>query len=305
MNKFFSYILGAIILLAILGFLLYVFVFYILPIILVVGLVFYVLRSVYRFIYQQRNSTDDFLALAFMPLGYITYRCTSPDDLKSIYHDNVMEMFNIRKDRYARAREFIVKGARASSEEIRDTVSKFRQYWDREPSRNRLFLAQIRALLIDRILTPKEIGVFHEAASWYGYSREEAQTILDSLLKANNFQYDSSSGCYTAYTFGFGFGGSGGGEDQGYGQQDQQSGGSYGSGFSSGNDLDEAYRVLGISASTSDHDAKRAYRTLMSRYHPDKAMAQGLGDDEVRRYTELSQKIGRAWDTVKKYRHIK
>jgi len=43
----------------------------------------------------------------------------------------------------------------------------------------------------------------------------------------------------------------------------------------------------------------------MIRYHPDRAISQGLGEEGVKRYTELSQQIQEAWNVVKKYRHIK
>lgn len=68
--------------------------------------------------------------------------------------------------------------------------------------------------------------------------------------------------------------------------------------------LEEAYRALGVDASSSDRDVKQAYRRLMSQHHPDKLIAQGVPEDMVRVATEKSQEIRAAWDTICKARGI-
>jgi len=42
----------------------------------------------------------------------------------------------------------------------------------------------------------------------------------------------------------------------------------------------------------------------MNRYHPDKAAARGLGEEEVAKYKEMSQKIQAAWQIVKQHRGL-
>lgn len=63
-----------------------------------------------------------------------------------------------------------------------------------------------------------------------------------------------------------------------------------------------AYQALGVSEGASDAEVKRAYRKLMSEYHPDKLIGQGVPDDMVRAATERSQEIQKAYDTIKKHR---
>ena len=63
-----------------------------------------------------------------------------------------------------------------------------------------------------------------------------------------------------------------------------------------------AYEALGITEQTSDKDAKRAYRKLMSEYHPDKLMGQGVPDDMIKVATERSQEVQAAYDLIKKSR---
>ncbi len=294
MEKVIYKVIGAVAVLAILGVLLYVFIIYILPVLIVGGILFYVLRKLYRYLGRIRRSTDDYLSLTFIPLGYITAKSSSASDLQYMYVDSVLHDFDIRPDRYQKAREFILQGSRTSAAEVRGIISKYRQYWENPSARRRIFLSQISVLFYDNLLTRDEISLFFEVADWYDYTRAEAQDILDRIISLKHFTYDPDSDSYSPY------GRRSGGE---YEQQNGYSG--YGGTYSSQKELEDAYSVLGIDSSTSDNDARRAYKKLMSRYHPDKAIAQGLGEDGVKKYTELSQKIGKAWETVRKYRNLK
>ncbi len=66
--------------------------------------------------------------------------------------------------------------------------------------------------------------------------------------------------------------------------------------------LEDAYDALGVSSEDSDQKIKRAYRSLMSKYHPDKLMGQGLPEDMIKGATERSQEIQAAYDMIKKSR---
>ncbi len=69
-----------------------------------------------------------------------------------------------------------------------------------------------------------------------------------------------------------------------------------------GDDLALAYEALGVTAETSDADIKKAYRKLMSQYHPDKLMGQGFPEEMIKSATERSQEIQAAYDLIKKSR---
>jgi len=68
--------------------------------------------------------------------------------------------------------------------------------------------------------------------------------------------------------------------------------------------LDDAYKALGVSKESSDAEIKRAYRKLMSQYHPDKLMGQGLPEDMINMATEQSKEIQVAYDMIKKSRNM-
>lgn len=67
-------------------------------------------------------------------------------------------------------------------------------------------------------------------------------------------------------------------------------------------DLEDAYSALGVSANSTDQEVKRAYRKLMSQYHPDKLMGQGVPEDMIKVATEKTQEVQLAYDIIKKHR---
>jgi DnaJ like chaperone protein len=68
--------------------------------------------------------------------------------------------------------------------------------------------------------------------------------------------------------------------------------------------LDDAYKALGVTKENSDAEIKRAYRKLISQYHPDKLMGQGVPEDMIAMATEQAKEIQVAYDLIKKSRNI-
>lgn len=82
----------------------------------------------------------------------------------------------------------------------------------------------------------------------------------------------------------------------------QQGGSSYQTGRSPEDELKWAYDALGVEPSATDAEVKKAYRKLMSQYHPDKLVGQGVPEDMVKVATERSQEVQAAYDLIKKRR---
>jgi DnaJ like chaperone protein len=74
---------------------------------------------------------------------------------------------------------------------------------------------------------------------------------------------------------------------------------------SSASALSDAYQALGVQASDTDQQIKRAYRKLMSQHHPDKLMGQGVPEDMIQVATEKAKEIQLAYDLIKQQRGIK
>lgn len=66
--------------------------------------------------------------------------------------------------------------------------------------------------------------------------------------------------------------------------------------------IDDAYKALGVTRDSTDAEVKRAYRKLMSQYHPDKLMGQGVPEDMIKVATEQAKDIQLAYDLITKTR---
>ncbi len=70
-------------------------------------------------------------------------------------------------------------------------------------------------------------------------------------------------------------------------------------------DLEGAYKVLGVSATASDSEVKRAYRRLMNQHHPDKLLSRGMPAAMVALAEQKTHEIRAAYDRIKAHRAIK
>lgn len=67
---------------------------------------------------------------------------------------------------------------------------------------------------------------------------------------------------------------------------------------------DRAYQILGVHAQASDQEIKAAYRKLVSEYHPDKLIAQGVPEDFMKIANEKMAEINTAYDQIRKERSM-
>ncbi|MDE2460661.1 MAG: co-chaperone DjlA [Gammaproteobacteria bacterium] len=69
--------------------------------------------------------------------------------------------------------------------------------------------------------------------------------------------------------------------------------------------LAAAYETLGVSASASDEEVKRAYRRLMKENHPDRLVSKGLPPEMLAMAQEKAKQINLAYEAVKTARGMK
>lgn len=66
--------------------------------------------------------------------------------------------------------------------------------------------------------------------------------------------------------------------------------------------IDDAYKALGVSKDASDAEIKRAYRKLMSANHPDKLAGKGLPDSMREMAEQRTGEISHAYDVIREAR---
>ena len=69
--------------------------------------------------------------------------------------------------------------------------------------------------------------------------------------------------------------------------------------------IEDAYRVLGVTADATDRDVKTAYRRLMNQHHPDKLRARGMPESRIPVAEEKTREIRAAYDRVRSVRGMR
>lgn len=155
---------------------------------------------------------------------------------------------------------------KAANFPINDVLEQFRRECHRRTHLIRMFLEiQIQAAFADGVLDKAEENVLHKICAHLGISRFEYQQIKLQFQAQQRF----------------------------YGNNLHQA---------SENTLEDAYAVLGVSNSATDTEVKKAYRRLMSQHHPDKLVAKGLPEEMMVIAKEKTQKIRKAYETIKESR---
>ena len=67
----------------------------------------------------------------------------------------------------------------------------------------------------------------------------------------------------------------------------------------------QAYAQLGIESSANDAEVKKAYRKLVSQYHPDKLVSRGLPEEMMEIAKTRVREINTAYDQIKQTRGFK
>lgn len=173
---------------------------------------------------------------------------------------------------------------------LRQVIKEFREACGQRSDLLRFFVeVQMQAALQDGHLDPAEQRILFTMAETLGMSRHQFEQMLAMVVAAQRFRSGYSQqdqqGRYHH-------------QESGYQQREGRSYRDYQQ--SSGPTLEDAYAVLGVSASDDQMTVKRAYRKLMNEHHPDKLVAKGLPPEMMDVAKEKAQQIQAAYDLINK-----
>ena len=70
------------------------------------------------------------------------------------------------------------------------------------------------------------------------------------------------------------------------------------------NRLEDAYKLLAVTPNDDLNTIKKAYRSLIRKYHPDIIKSQGKSEDYIKEATAKTQEINQAYEMIKKDRAL-
>jgi DnaJ like chaperone protein len=165
---------------------------------------------------------------------------------------------------------------KSSSFPLEERLLKFKHVMGNRHDLMLMFLEiQIQVAFSDGELDQSERSVLHSIANFLGYSSTDLNNLLEMIIAGANFQRQQ-----TGY--------------QGHNKSitpEQQ--------------LNNAYKVLGVDKGSSLVNVKKAYKKLMSQHHPDKLIAKGLPPEMMESANEKAQDIQAAYDVILKDIKIK
>ncbi|TDQ59525.1 DnaJ like chaperone protein [Mesocricetibacter intestinalis] len=229
-----------------------------------------------------------FMQTTFAVLGHLTKskgRVTENDIQMA---SNLMAQMQLDDANRRLAQEAFQRGKQADFP-IREVIREFRIGCGQRADLLRMFLhVQLQAAFADDHLHQNEKEVLFLVAEELGLSRFQFEQMLAMEIAARQFSRGGFSqqqrqGGYQ-YNYGRQQYGNGGGQD--YARN------------TSGPTIEDAYKVLGVSASDDQQTVKRAYRRLMNENHPDKLVSKGLPKEMLEMAKEKAQQIQAAYDLI-------
>jgi DnaJ like chaperone protein len=155
---------------------------------------------------------------------------------------------------------------------LQERLVKFKRLMGNRHDLLLMFLEiQIQVAFSDGELDQFERKVLHTIANFLGYSSKELNNLLEMIIAGANFQRQRA----------------------GYRSQNSST--------DHAQQLESAYKILGINKGIALVNVKKAYKKLMSQHHPDKLIAKGLPPEMMESANEKAQDIQAAYDLILKH----
>ena len=226
---------------------------------------------------SRTQTQGTFFRVTFQVIGHIAKADGRVCEREIQHARDVMERLGLDESRKREAMAFFNEG-KASGFDLDQAISELRQACGWHTILKQLFIQiQVQATQADGRFSQAQESMLKRIAQQLG--------VAEGYQNAQG-QYQQSYGSYSSSQEGWQ------GARGGRGRQ------AYGGGAS----LQSAYRSLNVKSDAGQSEVKRAYRKLMSEYHPDKLMAKGLPEAMIKMATEKTQTIRSAYEQICKAR---
>ena len=227
------------------------------------------------------NTQQAFLKALFSILGHLSKADGRVTENEIRAAETLMQRMNISGEERKRAIDYFNEGKRVGFR-LDETLQPFIKHTVVRHDLRQMFMEiVVDAAFADGKISKAEHNVLVRVATQLRIPGQ----LFAAMLQARQFGYTQAG-----YGPGPGAGSrAGGGRSTGLKQQP----------------LAQAYAKLGLQDGASDAEVKRAYRKLVSQYHPDKLVSRGLPEEMMEVAKTRVREINTAYDQIKAARNIK
>ncbi|MBQ3884448.1 MAG: co-chaperone DjlA [Succinivibrio sp.] len=243
------------------------------------------------------NYNEALVKVTFALMGYVARGAGRVNENHIEKASQIMNVMSLNPQMRKIAIEAFNSG-KSDDFNLNDTISEIKSLIGNNFSFvNFILEIQVQLALSDGVLEDEEYHRLMDIAVKLGASRESMEQYIRSRYNEMHFEQLFNDYFRSRYERG-GSGYDNSGSERSYEYNDSYSGSS----GSSSSKLEAAYQILGVEASASDDEVKKAHKRLMLKYHPDRLASQGLTPEMIKLYTEKAKDIQAAFDLIKKER---
>ncbi|WP_206483372.1 co-chaperone DjlA [Thalassotalea sp. G2M2-11] len=205
-----------------------------------------------------------FFYSTFATMGFIAKANGRVTEHEIAFASAYMDKLGLHSDMRQQAQDAFREGKMAGFP-VEEHLTKFKRLCINRQDLLLLFLEiQIQVAFADGSLDKEERQALHRVAKVLGLSSAELDRLLEMIIAGANFHQQS-------------------------GAAHQQT---------SPQQLENAYKLLGVSQNANEKEIKKAYRKLMAQHHPDKLVAKGLPPEMMDVAKQKAQDIQAAYEMI-------
>ncbi|WP_392563412.1 co-chaperone DjlA [Orbus wheelerorum] len=235
---------------------------------------------------QNQPSPTLFLTIAFEVLGHLSKAKGQVTQYDINIAQHFMDDLQLDPEKRKLAQDSFNRG-KSLDYPLQDRLNElYEQYRSRRKVLNIFCETLIKAAISDGSLHEKEEQILYIVAQAFRIPRLQMSTYIQMMMASYQFQQGQQYQNNNQY------------RQQGYHKGSYQN-------KSPQNDINNAYKVLGVESSADNATIKRAYRKLMNEHHPDKLVSKGLPKEMLEAAKKRAQEIQIAYDLIKAHKGFK